>query len=332
MTPTEDWSPEQLVITSGSYWHALTVHTGVKLDIFTLIGDEQMHVEDVAGRLNADSRGVGMLLNALVALGLLARKNKAYINTPFGRSFLVKTSPRYMGHMIMHHHHLVETWARLDQAVQSGKPVRKSSGPSESERKSFLMGMFNMAMSIAPHLVKEVDLSGRERLLDLGGGPGTYAIHFCVENPELRATVYDLPTTAPYAKETIERFGVSDRVDFVAGDIVTQDIPGTYDVVWLSHLLHAMGPGTCRHIIDKTVSVLRPGGIILIHDFILNNTLDGPVFPAVFSLNMLVNTEEGQSYSESQIADMMAKAGLKDIRRLPFVGPTESGIMQASRP
>jgi SAM-dependent methyltransferase len=229
--------------------------------------------------------------------------------------------------MVMHHHNLVGAWSHLDRAVMTGKPVRKTPVLDEEERQSFLMGMFNLAMGIAPDLAKQIDLKGKNHLLDLGGGPGTYAIHFCLANPELKATVYDLPTTRPFAEKTISEFEVSDRIDFLAGDYVKDDVSGAYDVAWLSHVLHGEGPNACRMIIDKAVSVLEPGGLLLIHDFILNDTLDGPMFAALFSLNMLVNTDQGQSYSEGQIKEMLTGAGLKNIRRLHFKGPNESGII-----
>jgi SAM-dependent methyltransferase len=331
MTGDMQWTPGKLMEMSGSYWQASTLHAAVKLDVFTKIDNGTLDADGMVQRSGCDRRGIVMLLNALSALGLLIKKGDAYENTGFAKSHLCKTSNAYIGHMVMHHHHLVEAWSHLDQAVQSGRPVRESVEPNEVERQSFLMGMFNNAMAIAPNLVKGLDLKGRMHLLDLGGGPGTYAIHFCLANPDMQATIFDLSTTSPYALETVGRFGLSDRIGFVAGDVVSDEIPGSYDVVWVSHLLHALGPEACRTIIQKAVSVLRPGGSLLVHEFILDNTLDGPIFPAIFSLNMLVNTEEGQSYSEADIMAMLSAAGLRDIKRLPFKGPTESGIIQGEK-
>jgi len=98
-------------------------------------------------------------------------------------------------------------------------------------------------------------------------------------------------------------------------------------VAWLSHIFHGEGPEDCREMIRKTVAVLEPGGMIIVHDFFLNDTMDGPLFPALFSLNMLLGTPSGQAYSEKHIMDMLAEAGVKELRRLPFKGPTESGII-----
>ena len=325
---TQDMNQGQILEISGNYWKACTLHAGIKLDVFTALGNEQLTSEDMSQKLNGDKRGVTMLLNALTAMNLLIKENNKYSNTSTSSSFLSKDSPKYIGHMIMHHHHLVASWSKLDQAVKTGAPVRKrASQKNEEMRESFLMGMFNIAMGLAPRLVKKINLSGHHHLLDLGGGPGTYAIHFCLNNPKLKATVYDLPSTRPFAEKTIKEFDLTDRVDFMDGNYLEDGIRGAYDVVWLSHILHGEGPEDCQRIIKKAVSALEPGGVIIVHDFLLNNTMDWPLFPALFSLNMLLGTPNGQSYSEKQIMDMLFRAGVKEIRRIPFHTPNDSGVI-----
>jgi SAM-dependent methyltransferase len=324
------WHPGELLELSGYFWRTCTLHAAVKLDVFTCLGDEQMSADTVADMLKIAPDAVQRLLNALVAMELLGRVDDQYENTPSSKAFLSKNSTQYLGHIIMHHHHLVESWAQLDASVQTGKPIRQRSSFSDEEwRESFLMGMFNMAMNMAPILVPEIDISARRHLLDMGGGPGTYAIHFCRHNPALKATVFDLPTTRPFADKTIKRFELSDRIDFQAGNYLKDEIEGRYDAVWLSHILHSESPDGCRQIIKKAVAALAPGGIIIIHEFILNNTMDGPLFPALFSLNMLLGTDAGQAYSEQQLMDMLAAAGATEIQRLPVRTPNDSGIITA---
>ncbi len=325
---TQELNPGNLLKTSGGYWETCTLHAGVKLGVFTLLGNQQLSSKEVTKKLDGDKRGVGMLLNALAAMDLLEKKDDIYSNTPVSKTFLSKDSSRYIGHIIMHHHHLMDSWTRLDVAVQSGKPVRKNSSHHEDERReSFLMGMFNLAMNLAPVVVPKIDLSNRRFLLDLGGGPGTYAIHFCMNNPRLKATVYDLPTTRSFAEKTIAKFDLTDRIDFNDINYLEEKIEGVYDVAWLSHILHGEGPEDCRNIIKKAVAALEPGGMILIHDFILNNAMDGPLFPALFSLNMLLGTPYGQSYSEEQLMNMLTEAGVREVRRIFIESPNDSGIM-----
>jgi SAM-dependent methyltransferase len=325
---TEEWNPGKLLGISGNYWSACAIQAGIKLSIFSHISHQSLGGQEIAKKVNGDPRGVSMLLNALTAMDLLTKKDGLYANTPFSSSFLSKESPQYLGFMIMHHHHLMPSWAQLDQAVITGRPIRgRASFEDETVRESYLMAMFNMAMMLAPHLASLIDFSSKKHLLDLGGGPGTYAIHFCLKNPEIKATIYDLKTTRPFAEKTIARFGLTERIAFQEGNYVQEDIRGTFDVAWLSQILHSEGPEEAQRIIRKAVSVLEPGGQILVHEFLLNNTLDGPLNPALFSLNMLLGTAHGQSYSEQQIMDMLAHAGAKEIRRLPLQTPNDSGVI-----
>jgi predicted O-methyltransferase YrrM len=322
----QEWNIGQLLSTSSAYWRSSTVHAAVKLEIFTVLSEAQLTVAEMSTRTGASERGVAMLLNALTAMGLLEHSDSRYKNTDFSRSCLVKDEPGYIGYIIMHHFHLVDAWAKLHEAVAQGEPVEKRSHGEEAERESFQMGMFNLAMAIAPTIAASVNLDGKHHLLDLGGGPGTHAIHFCLANPMLKATIYDRKTTEPFAKQTTARFGVADRIDFIAGDFNADPIEGTFDVAWLSQILHSNSKEECQTLIGKTMQALEPGGYILIHDFFLNDSLDGPLFPALFSMNMLLNNQ-GRSYSEQELSDMLRQAGARDIHRLEFQGPNDSGIL-----
>jgi predicted O-methyltransferase YrrM len=326
MEKQQDWNVGKLLSTSSCFWRSSAVHAGVKLELFTVIGEERLTEAEVSKKIDAKPRGVGMLLNALTALGLLAHEDNRYRNTSFTRSHLVKSEPDYIGHIIMHHFHLVDGWAQLHKAVLTGEPIETRSYGEDIERQSFQMGMFNLAMAIAPTLASVVDLQGRKHLLDLGGGPGTHAIHFCLANPGLKATIYDRQTTEPFARQTTRKFGAADRVNFVAGDFNVDPIAGPYDVAWLSQILHSNSAETCQALIKKTVAALEPGGMLLIHDFLLNETMDGPLFPALFSLNMLLNNQ-GRSYSEQEVREMMSRVGVRDIRRLDFLAPNDSAVM-----
>jgi SAM-dependent methyltransferase len=324
----DDWNPGTLLEASGGYWKTCALHAAVQLDVFTAIEDRRLTAEAVAEKLKADPRALAMLLDAMSAMRLLDKSADGYANTPAARNFLCKSSPGYLGHIIKHHHHLVASWGQLDQAVLSGNPVRdRAAQRSDDARESFLMGMFNMAMMMAPRIVPKIDLSGRKSFLDLGGGPGTYAIQFCLKNKELQAVVFDLPTTRPFAETTIAQFGLSDRIRFQAGSYLEDPVEGRYDLAWLSQILHGEGPEDCQRIIQKAVSALSPGGMILIHEFILNNEMSGPLFPALFSLNMLLGTPSGQAYSEQQLSGMLSNAGVRNIHRIAIDSPNDSGII-----
>lgn len=329
--PEQSWNPQTLLNLSNSYWQTCVLHAAVKLDLFTTLDDQPLRADELAEKVEANKNGLERLLVPLVAMELLLKEDNRFACTRAAAIFLSRKSPLYLGHIVQHHRQLMESWAHLDEAVKSGYPVRRPYAGDDPEwRRNFLMGMFDLAMLLAPKLVGRIDLTGRRRLLDLGGGPGTWAIHFCQKNPQLHATVYDLPTSRTFAEETIARFAMQERVTFEAGDFLRNDVAGHYDVVWISHILHGEGPPEARTILEKAASVLEPGGLLLIHEFVLDDDGSGPLFPALFSLNMLLGTPTGRSYSEKELFNMLRKAGFKDSQRLDLGLPGDSSVIAAS--
>lgn len=328
MHSQEPWTPATLLELSGGYWSTCALHAGVKLDLFTPLTGQVVNARTLAGIRGLDVRALAMLLDALTALKLLEKEVDVYGATPFAAEFLSRTSPNYLGHIILHHHHLMQGWSQVHRAVESGGPLGGGGHMEDAQvRESFLMGMFNLAMQLAPRIVPQIDLSGRRRLLDLGGGPGTYAVHFCLHNPHLEAVVYDLPSTRTFAEKTIERFGLSGRIVFKDGDYLTRGIEGTYDVAWLSHILHGESSTGCAVILEKAVSSLEKGGMIMVQEFILDDDRKGPLFPALFSLNMLLNTSGGKAYTQSELIGMLAAAGAVNVVRLPLELPNGAGVV-----
>lgn len=272
---------------------------------------------------------------------------RRYSCTEFGDKFLSKTSENYLGHIILHNHHLATSWLQLDRVIMQGTPIRvTSSSLDEESRENFLMGMYNLAMINAPKIIPQIFPPPSETasadnkqtsqsfdpyhssgtLLDLGGGPGTYAIHFCKRFPELKATVFDLPTTRPFITKTIKSFNLESRIEFISGDFLTDQIRGKYDIVWLSHILHGEGPKNAELIVNKAVNALKPHGIIFIHEFILNQDQISPLYPTLFSLNMLLGTAAGQAYSDKELIQMLQNNGIKNIEKIELDGLVSSII------
>ena len=322
------WTPARILATAGGYWQPCTLMAAVELDLFTHLGAETLTAGEIATRIGSHPRATAAILNALTAMGLLEKSEGHYQNTSAARDYLCQDAPEYTGYMVRHHSDLIPSWSGLKTAVLSGRPVPNPQLlPADTTREHFLMGMFNTARSLAPEVVPHIDLSGRRHLLDLGGGPGTWAIYFCRQYPNLSATVCDLPTTRPFAEKTIARYGLTERIKFADCDYLSQEIPGTYDAAWLSHILHSEPPEDCAAICSKAISALEPGGVVMVHDFILNNDLAGPLFPALFSLNMLLRTESGRSYCQREIEEMLSAAGAGRLRRLGLETPNNSDVI-----
>ena len=330
----QDWNPAALMKSSGAYWQACAIHSGVELGIFTALHSEAMLADSLARQLGCDLRGLETLLTALCALNLLQKEGDWYAATAAARQYLSEQSPDYFGHIILHHQHLVLAWSRLSEAVRDGRSTRESPHRTEdaTQREHFLLGMFNVACQQAKTIAAALDLRSRTRLLDLGGGPGTYAVYFCLQNPQLSATVYDLPTTRPFAEKIIARYKLAQRIQFMEGDFLRETVTGRYDVVWISQVLHAMDNESSAVLLEKAARVLTPGGLLLIQEFVLNDTRDGPAHPALFGCNMLVGTESGKVYTEQELFELLRRSGASDVRRLDLDLPMGCGIVSGGFP
>lgn len=328
----KNWTPADLLKLCSLNWQAMALQSAVELDFFTALDrlGGRATVSELAGAQSLNSRALDMLATALAAMGLLERAGDEIGLTADSRRYLSKDSADYYGFIIGHWANLTPSWSRLAEAVKSGGPI--STEPvaiteDEKRRENFLMGMFNIATQQAQAVAKALNLSGRHRLLDLGGGPGTYALSFVKANAHLTATVFDLPATEKFARATAEKFGLAERVDFVSGHFIDDELPKGYDVAWLSQVLHGEAPQRAARLVANGAEALESGGLMAVQEFIVDDDRRGPLSPALFSLNMLLQTPGGQAYTEGEIKAMLRAAGLKDIQRLKVDLPQGCGIV-----
>ena len=329
-----EWTSQDILRLSGSYWATCSLQAAVVLDLFTALHDGAKEEDALAAELACDARAFAMLSGSLSAQGFIERDGGMVTAPPSALRFLSAKSPDYLGFIIKHHAKIMPAWTKLDQAVRSGKSTAESRSIDSDDpaaREAFLMGMFNIARLQADKIADVLDLSGRNRLIDVVGGPGTYAIYFCLKNKELKATVLDFASTRPFAEKTIERFGLSGRVDFQEGDF-TRAIPKGYDVAWLSQVLHGESPEDAAAVVKKAAKSLNPGGLLCIQEFLLDDDRSGPLHASLFSLNMLVQTPGGQAYSGKELADMLRQAGADSVRKLDIDLPQNCGIVVGEIP
>jgi SAM-dependent methyltransferase len=325
-----DWSPAELMNLNQTAWKAWAVQSAVSLGLFTAVGrlKGDATVARLAEELKADLRAIDKLATAMVALELLERDKDLLSLTPFSREYLSEDSPKYFGYVSIHMSQINQNWSQLARCVRKGVRARDLPEPTEEEREAhlaswhrhFILAMYNVATLQGESVAAALDLSGAKRLLDLGGGPGTYAAYFCAKNPGLEAVVFDRPISEEVVMGVLDKLGVRDRVSFQGGDFLTSPLPGGFDVVWLSQVLHGEGPDGAALLIKRGAEAARPGGRVVIQEFVLDDDRRGPVGPAVFALNMLVQTPSGGAYTLGEIEGMLRDAGIKRTEELhgPF--------------
>jgi SAM-dependent methyltransferase len=304
---------ENLVGIMRSFQESRALLTAVELDVFTAVGSGA-RAEEVASRTGCDARATEMLLNALAAMGALEKRGGVFSNTPATARHLVAGSPGDSRLAMMHTVRLWDRWSTLTECVRRGGRVApRDSGAQWTE--AFIAAMHRRALGNADQIVREVGAEGVRRMLDVGGGSGAYSIAFARANPDLRAEVLDLPEVVAIAERHIAEAGVGDRVTARAGDLRKDELGEGYDLVLVSAICHMLGEEENRDLFARCHRALVPGGRLAVRDFILDEDKTGPRWAALFSLNMLVGTERGASYSESEYAGWLREAGFSTVER-----------------
>ncbi|MFW6112765.1 MAG: methyltransferase [Thermodesulfobacteriota bacterium] len=296
---------------------AKIIMVATDLEMFNHL-EEWRSAEEIGARVEAHPRAVSIILNALAALEVVKKEGERFRNGEPASRYLVRGKEDYRGAIVRHMHHTWWGWSELEETVKRGyADMRRSERwldrveePEAEWVRDFIWGMHAIARDLAPQVASLVDLSGVKRLLDLGGGPATYAIAFAQANPALQATVFDLPQPIEIAKENIRRHGLADRVDTRAGNFLEDDIGSGYDFIWISQILHSHTEEQCRLIIDKSAAAVNPGGQVVLQDFLLNEDRTSPQEAALFSVHMLAVTPGGRAYTYQEVAEMMESAGL----------------------
>ena len=304
---------------AASFQKSRILLSGFELDIFTNIEESGITCNQISHNLNLDEHACERLMNALVSLGFLKKQNKLFFNTAESSAFLSRKSPDYLGGL-MHSNHLWNTWSNLTKVIKTGVSAHPDEINSRGEDwlTPFITAMHDRAKKQAPLQLASIDLSEIKSILDIGGGSGAYSMEFASRKPSIDATVFDLPNVVPITKVFLEKEGFSDKVKTYAGDYTTDDLPGGFDMVFLSAIIHSNSLEVNADLIKKCFGSLNKNGRIVIQDWIMNNDRTQPTPGAVFAINMLVGTESGDCYTEPEVTEMLSAAGFKDISRTEF--------------
>jgi SAM-dependent methyltransferase len=312
------WSADDLVEQLRGYGPACVITAAADLDLFTALGSASMSSAQLAARIQADPRATEVLLDALVALELLAKRGDTYDVPADVAELLTEDSPTNILPAVRHHGNCLRRWAQLARVVQTGRPAPRepSIRSAAGDCQSFIGAMNNFTQSLAPRIVERLSPLRFQRLLDVGGASGTWTIAFLRAVPEATGVLFDLPEVVPLARARLTRAGLADRVTLVAGDYNTDDLPGGADFAWLSAIVHQNSRAQNRALYRKICSALVPGGTLVIRDIVMEPSKTQPPMGALFAVNMLVGTEAGGTFTFDEFKAALASAGFPVIELL----------------
>lgn len=296
----------------GSFWSARAILAGIELDIFTKIHKGIKDKNELAKKCKSSLRGMDLLLTYFVSLGMIEEKESG-LEISKDALILSKLYPENKLGWFEHQKNLFYKWCKLKEAISKGKPVK-----GKFDYKSFILAM-DQGKEVEPDLIKKLPIKEEFKMLDLGGGPGTYSILFLKNFPKSKIFLFDLSEVIEMNKKRLPKEVLKDkRFKMISGDFLKNPIGSDYDYIWLSSIIHSLGEKEIEKLIKKCSNALKKDGKIFVLDFFLNDSKTGPPFSALFALNMLINTKNGRTYSFKEIEEILKKYGFENFQRLPF--------------
>ncbi len=316
-----EWN-ERIDAMASGYRNSCILIAAMKTGIFEALGEGERTPAEVAATLGLDARAVDVVMCALAAAEILVPGGERFAIDPGARPYLLADSPETMVSIIGHNKSMLKSWVHLDEVLRTGVPAPRAERTVE-EMEDFIRGMENVSRRTSQEVADKVELAGTKRLLDLGGGPGTAALTFARATEGLECVVYDLEGPVGIARQQIRQAGMEDRVATRVGDFLADDLGEGFDVVYIANIIHMLSPAETRLLLEKAGRALVTGGRVMIKDFFLEDSRVAPPWTAQFSVNMLVHTNGGKSYTFTEIEDLLAQTG--------FIGLESVAIAANSR-
>jgi len=335
--PKKQITSERLQQLGFAYAPPLIISAAVSNKVFDALESGAKTVEQVSKETGASVRGLRAVMDALVGLDLLKKDPKRkYSLTPESEAFLISNKPGTLaGFFQTILPRLASKWLHITEVARTGRPVAAVNEETEGTEffsqlvENIIPMSYGGAQKLADHL-KVSKTKDELRVLDLAAGSGIWGIALAEKSPRVRVAAVDWAGMIPTTKQITRKFGVSDRFEFIGGDLLEANFGNGYDIATLGHILHSEGEQRSRQLLKKTFRALKPGGTIAIAEWLVNDRRTEPTHSLMFAVQMLVNTERGDTFSFNEIKSWLEEAGFKQVRKLEAPGP--SPLILATKP
>lgn len=314
---------EEKVNFEPSGWQELMlVAASIKLGLFEALAEKPSGVRELAVAKGYDLRATQVLVQALAELGHLREEGGRYhVSEAMMAVAVYPGSPSYAPNSIMHSWNLMERWLTVPEVVRTGRQVER---PYTKERRGvFIRSMHDLSRSSAPEVVgwclKRKPDTGS--VLDLGGGPGTYARLFAERG--IPVTIVDVPSVLEMMAPELAAWP---EITLFGADFNESLPEGAFDLVFMGNILHIYGPQENRDLLKRAREVLAPGGLLAIVDIVRGKSLRA----ALFAVTMLVNTDSGGTWTEEEYRSWLEETGYANIE-IKDLSDRDSQLILADR-
>lgn len=294
-----------------------------RLGVFEAVAEKAIDPRDLAQRLKVHPEGITRLCNALVSLEFLEKGPQGYCLSPVWSDFLLPEGKySFKGYMDLYH----DTWeeiTKLEKTVRTGRPVRTAIErikKDPQQLKNFINGMHGRAITAAGLILSRLNLNNVRRMIDVGGGPGTYTLEWASRHLSLHALIFDLPEVIPVTKVYIKRYGLGSRVKTKAGDFHKDHLGKGYDLALLANILQMYGEQANLKLLSKVYRALVPGGRVVINGFFTDDTGTSPKEAALFAMFIATAMPEGNAHPVSRALAWLKTVGFRETYALEIDG------------
>ncbi|HAI68291.1 MAG TPA: hypothetical protein DCM38_02515 [Gammaproteobacteria bacterium] len=328
---------DQIYNLTLNFWNSAVIRAAVKLNLFQLLEKQALSTPEISQQIKASNpRFIHAFLEACTILGLLEKEGDKFTNSAISNEFLVPHQPKYLGDYVCHITNYWHTWGKLDTLLLEGRtelPFENGFTDAPTYWTDYMKAQHNRAMmGQGAKLVENVDLNGKQKLLDLGGGTGSYSIALCVANPQLKADVVDQKEPLEIAREIVDEHDLADRITLVEGDCHTIELDNDYDVVLISGLIVLLSEEEIRQVFLRAYNTLLPGGLVIVQDFMrLDHSPARQFLDTMMDLYLLVGfTPNAGDRSGDDVASWLQGTGFVNVKQIPL--PTQLALITASKP
>ena len=320
-TPGSGFDDARLWASTTSLFHLPALIATERLGLFRALAHRPLSLQPLASEIRLDIRSTRALASLMAALGLLRCEAGAFALTAASRCHLLPDRPGYWGPMLAR---LARITVDADTIVLAakhadrglygdGREIWRRQARDMQDAHSFASAAHARALGTANRIAEASKLTGVRRLLDVGGGLGTYAIAFARREPSLKVTVLETPAVAPHARRAIAREKLGRRVRVRTFDLTAERFPRRFDAVWLSDILHDWPEPVCADLLSRVHAAMPRDGRLFVNEVLLDENLCGPPVAASYGVAMLLTTEGGQ-LTRSELYHLLHGAGFVDVQ------------------
>jgi ubiquinone/menaquinone biosynthesis C-methylase UbiE len=321
-------SPDRIMqlITGG--WAAGILGAAATHAVFGHLEDGANNAKQLAAKAGISERGAQVLLDGLTGLGLVEATAGSYRNSPEAAAFLVEGRPAYFGGFAKVMAGGLGHWSGLAEVARTGAPVKDDTADTVENPfwEELVPAIAPLSVPSAMVAAEVLGLAEAAELsiLDVGGGSGVYSAIWLGMNRDARATQLDWAPVNAIAQRFVAGHGVGDRFSCIDGDFHTTDFGADrYDLAVYSHIAHQESPASNVEIFRKFRRAIRPGGALVVNDFVVEDDRSGPPFSLLFAAQMMLDTAEGSTYRRADYKEWLTEAGFNQVTFHPTPTPAE---------